>query len=413
MSNSLFVRGAAALVLLGTIAACSDENAKVVGPQPNNSIFASYVAIGNSITAGFQSAGIMDSTQKRAYPILLAGQMRTRFAYQSLKNPGCPPPVNNFQTQSRVTISGQPPSTAATCNLDSLSTDILNSVAVPGATSLDPTSPTTSSSNLLTTLILGGKTQVAKALQAQPTFATMWIGNNDVLNAALTGIIVPLAGVSPGATLPATFITNYRNDVNALIQGAPLIKGVLVGVVQVAGAPVLFTGRALANPAFVAGLSQAAGTAITVDPTTCTATTNSLVSFLIVGAIRGGTHPPTITCDKPATPPPTFPLLGDLFILDATEQASLATTINAYNAYIQAKADTVGFAYVDPNPLLAQLRASGAILPFPNLASPTAPFGTAVSLDGVHPSNSTHVLIANTLIDAINAKFSTSLAKLP
>jgi lysophospholipase L1-like esterase len=408
MSNSLFVRGAAALVLLGTIAACSDENAKVVGPTPANNIFASYVAIGNSITAGFQSAGIMDSTQKRAYPVLLAGQMRTRFAYQSLKNPGCPPPVNNFQTQSRVTITGQPPSTSNTCALDSLSTDILNSVAVPGATSLDPTSATTSASNLLTTLILGGQTQVDKALKAKPTFATIWIGNNDVLAAALSGVLVPTPNVSPGVTPTTNFVANYAKMVNQLIAGAPTVKGAMVGVVQVTGAPVLFSAQLLLNAQFLGGLSVAAGKTITVDPTTCTPTTTSLISFLIISAIRANQHPPVIACEKTATPP-----LGDIFVLDAGEIASLTATITAYNTYIHAKADSVGFAYVDPNPLLAQLRASGAILSVPNLASTTAPFGTAVSIDGVHPSNSTHVLIANSLIDAINAKFSTSLVKLP
>jgi lysophospholipase L1-like esterase len=279
---------------------------------------------------------------------------------------------------------------------------------VPGATSLDPTSATTPASNLLTTLILGGKTQVNKALQAKPTFATIWIGNNDVLGPALSGVLVPLQGVSPGVTPASNFATNYANMVNQLIAGAPTLKGVMLGVVQVAGAPVLFSAQLLLNAQFLGGLSQAAGKTIVVDPTTCTPTSASLISFQIIPAIRANQHPPTIACEKTATPP-----LGDIFILDSGEIASLTTTINAYNTYIHAKADSVGFAYVDPNPLLAQLRASGAILSVPNLASTTAPFGTAISIDGVHPSNSTHVLIANTLIDAINAKYSTSLVKLP
>src|SRR5436190_23781053 len=97
--------GAAALLV-----AC-DANRDAVGPTNLNSdIFRSYVAIGNSITAGWQSGGINDSTQQQAYPRLLATQMGTGYRYPSLVSPGCPPPVNNFQTQSRVASA-----TATTC----------------------------------------------------------------------------------------------------------------------------------------------------------------------------------------------------------------------------------------------------------------------------------------------------------
>ena len=41
-------------------------------PPAGAPFMARYVAIGNSITAGFQSNGINDSTQRRAYPHLLA-----------------------------------------------------------------------------------------------------------------------------------------------------------------------------------------------------------------------------------------------------------------------------------------------------------------------------------------------------
>ena len=37
-------------------------------------------------------------------------------------------------------------------------------------------------------------------------------------------------------------------------------------------------------------------------------------------------------------------------MLDLTEQASVAATITGYNAYIKAKADSIGFAYYDPTP---------------------------------------------------------------
>src|SRR4029078_7852812 len=99
-------------------------------------------------------------------------------------------------------------------------------------------------------------------------------------------------------------------------------------------------------------------------------------------------------------------------ILDATEQTTITNTVGAYKAYIQAKADTIGFAYVDPNRVLDQLKTSGKIPPLPLLAA-AKPFGEYISLDGVHPAAPAHQLFANLLIDAITAKYGTTIPKLP
>src|SRR5881394_3084479 len=96
-----FGRSAAALGALAAIAACSSNDNRVLGPTPVNDMFASYVSLGNSITSGYQSGGINDSTQQRAYPVLMAQQMHTRFAYPSLYLRGCAPPIVNFLTQAR------------------------------------------------------------------------------------------------------------------------------------------------------------------------------------------------------------------------------------------------------------------------------------------------------------------------
>src|SRR5580658_3860584 len=54
----------AAAALLGVLAGC-EQKALVSIPRTavNHTLFASYVAIGNSITAGYQSGGILDTTQ--------------------------------------------------------------------------------------------------------------------------------------------------------------------------------------------------------------------------------------------------------------------------------------------------------------------------------------------------------------
>ncbi|MBK5188457.1 MAG: hypothetical protein JJD97_09430 [Gemmatimonadaceae bacterium] len=404
--NRYLAGGVAAILTASALLACSD-NVIVNAPHPVDPLFKSYVAIGNSITAGYQSGGINDSTQKQSYAVLFAHAINTNFRIPLLNEPGCPPPVDNFLTQHRV--GGL---TAGDCALrEPASTPgPLNNVAVPGATSLSPTGavpgPDTLVENALTTFILGGETQVQRAAEAQPTFVSAWLGNNDVLNASLAGILPAAPGISNGVTALPVFTTNYKNFVKAL-RGIPSIKGgVLIGAVNTVNVPLLFPAAALYNPAVKGAFDAVAGTPTTIDPTTCPPTTTSLINFQLAGAIRAGTHPPTIYCE--ALPSPFQPL-GNLYVLDATEQIAVTDTVTAYNALIAAEADSLGFAYFDPNPALAQLKSSGLVPIFPNLAAPDAAFGEYFSLDGVHPAAAAHVLLANAIIDAVNAKYGTSI----
>lgn len=405
-------RSAFGLIVAGLVAACTGgDNNEVLGPQHSgeNAIFHSYVALGNSITAGFQSSGITDSTQRRSYAFLLAQRMGTRYAYASLNNPGCPPLVANFQTQARVGGA-----TSSSCSLRGQITDILNNVAVPGASSFDPMDADgTPFSNALTTFILGGRSQVERALDARPTFATLWLGNNDVLGFAVgDGRTAALAGMTPAAT----FSANMDLAIGQLLAGAPDLKGVLIGVVQVANAPIMFHASAMSNPAFKAGFDAIAGTATTLDPSCVAggAGENSLINTFMAHQIRRLAHPPIVACvpggASGALPPP----IGDILVLHPAEQTTISTLIDAYNAYLTAKANTIGFAYFDPNPLLVTLKAQGTLVrATPNYLSATQPFGTGMSLDGVHPGALVHREIANALIPVINAKYGTTLALVP
>ena len=356
---------------------------------PTSPLFTRYVALGNSITAGFESGGISDATQRASYPALIARQARAGYAYASL-GAGCPRPIvdlvdalSNGTIDPTCAVAGQTPGRK-----------LLNNVAVPGADSFDPVAPTPSA-DALTALILDGSNQVDKALEATPTFVSIWIGNNDVLAAAITGQL----GAN-GPTPQATFASNYGQMVNRL-RGGGVENGVLIGVSDVTQIPLLVPASALADPALRLGLNLATGRAVSVAAS-CTGS-SSHISLAIIPAIATGAHPATIACASPGSP------TGDQFVLDAAERAALIAAVAGYNTYISAKADSVGFAYYDPNPLFAAARARGDVPAIPNIANLTEPFGRLFSLDGVHPSTRGQVLIANELIALIAAEYSVRL----
>jgi lysophospholipase L1-like esterase len=415
-------RLAVGLTLGTVVAACFSSDQDVLGPPtaPASQLFRSYVALGNSITAGFQSRGIVDATQRQSYALLLAQQMSTRYAYASLQGRGCNPPVTNFQQQTGGTTAAPISATArpTICDFRSTesSTEILTNVAVPNASSFDPTDVDgTAFSNILTSLILGGRTQVQRALLADPTFASIWIGNNDVLGFAVsdgrTNAPTGLAGITPAAT----FQTNYDAMINELTAGAPDLEGVLIGVVQVANAPIMFPAAALSNATFKAGIDLLAGTAVTVDPSCLPAGAGfaSLINTFIVFQIRAGAHPPIIACVPGGASGLLTAPVGDILVLHPAEQATLQTRINEYNTYISAKATALGWAYYDPNPTLTGLRQQGTVVTNVPTLGATNTFGTGMSLDGTHPGAPLHRVIANELIAAINAKYSTTLAPVP
>ncbi|MGH7676895.1 MAG: SGNH/GDSL hydrolase family protein, partial [Gemmatimonadaceae bacterium] len=294
-------RSAVALGLVALVSACDDDTQRVFGPPTSNSdgLFSSYVALGNSITAGYQSGGILDSTQRRSYAVLVAQRMNTGFIYPALAGRGCAPPIVNFLTQARFTIAALGPSTGATCDLRTPSfTDLLNNVAVPGALAADLTvaartasvTPNVPSPHVHATLFLGGKSQVQKALENDPTFASIWIGNNDILLAAVAGVLFPLPTVSIGVTPPATYQTQIDVGIAELQAGAPGLEGILIGVANVVNVPALFPTDSLRNNATFRGQFDAAAgrVAASTDPfkaatlvidANCSTTTNTLVSI--------------------------------------------------------------------------------------------------------------------------------------
>jgi hypothetical protein len=388
------------------VVGCDDE--ALMPPEPAaGDLFARYAAIGNSITAGFQSGGINDSTQLESYAVLLAEGMGTEFHAPLLNRPGCPPPLTNVFTGEVV---GGP--TAPPCSFRERPVPpVLNNASVPGAALADVLSyqDPAASPNELSTLLLGGRTQMEAVREVEPTFVSAWIGNNEILGAALEGN-------ASLATDPETFASRYQAIVEDLAQ-LEAEGGVLVGVSYVHLIPHLSPGAAYfqvhqngtlsaAVEALFGSQARQAFDANFDVADTCAPEAggglgeSTLVPFeygfgLVQQAIQGVAA--TLDC------------ASDASVLAPEEIGQLAAFVDAYNATIESAAGELGWAFYDPNPAFAQARAAGAIPPFPDPQASGSPFGPCFSHDGVHPSGNAHAVVAQQLAETIDAEYGTNI----
>jgi lysophospholipase L1-like esterase len=420
------IRPLVALAGLALLAGCADEDALVrpAADTPGGELFGRYIALGNSITAGYQSGGINDSTQLRSYPVFLAQQAGVPFGVPLLNRPGCPPPLAAPFSALRVQVPGQPtPSTGETCALRATpGPQIVQNLAVPGAvmaSALD----LAPAANVLTTFILGGRTQAEAMVAARPTLVSVWLGNNEVLGAALTGNL--------GLLTPVAAFQTSLDGLVARIRESGAQDAILIGAVNPSVVPALqpgvFAWLIRQNPQTAPLLPNPVNA--NCAPTTATGQPNplafNLVSLQIVGrTIPGTTQFLEINC-APGAP----------FVLTQEMQQTVSTRVAEFNTLIQQRATQNNWIYVNPNDVLTPFladpnalrkcqglpaalqtgnpatvqQAVAATCPSPD---PTVGFGNLMSFDGVHPSTRAHRIVANTLITAINQKHQRNIPQL-
>jgi lysophospholipase L1-like esterase len=173
--------------------------------------FSTYVAMGDSLTAGFSSGSLEQKYQVNSYPALIyreATGKTTGFEQPLVSAPGIPGIL--MLTGLFPTVITATPGLGQPINLNLQRA--YNNIAVPGATLHDLLTKTQSTSaNDITDLLLRrlGATQLQEGLSLKPTFVTLWIGNNDALAAATSGIAVE------GVTL--TPVDQFKADYTAVI----------------------------------------------------------------------------------------------------------------------------------------------------------------------------------------------------
>ncbi len=402
------------LVALPVLAGCrSDE--KLNAPAVSDPLFRRYVSMGNSITAGFQSAGIDDSTQVRSYAHLLSLAMGTPFTMPLFFNDGvhgngCPAPLDNNVTQHRVGGGS-----ASACSLRVPVSGAINNVAFPGATVgelLNNFGSPPSATDVYKQFILGGRTETELMTSLRPTFVSVFIGANDVL-----GALLDANPGNPALVTPVNSFTAQYDSVLDAVQ-ATGAKAVLVTVPNIAVIP--YANAAAIWFCLKNGDGAGGDCPAPLPPRNATFQADTFFHVAANCAPPAGLQvlvPWPVGLTKVSTTlqgvSATIDCSVDNEVVTTAELGGIAAALAGYNAHITSEAAARGFALFDINVPLNALLAAGAIPQFPDLlpalGGQPVGFGPYFSQDGFHPSSLAHQAIADGIAAAINTTYGTSL----
>lgn len=401
-------------------------------------LFSRYMAIGDNITAGYQSAALTKIHQEYSFPALIARQANNAdFMQPLLGYPGLgSESFAGFGILELLYLDN--PNTPNTINPDPLirpaafadypdfkplfdpyfSSDIrnyplpYNNLGIPGIYVEDViygiTASNSASKSPLIDVVLrnptaGNLSAFEQAKAFVPSLITCWIGTYDVLPYALFGgadgaplptskndfftayaeLIDSLANIVPqlGTNLPSLFAANVPD-----ITRAPFFNTVPPVVMDtLTNAPLL---DANGNPIPLVG----------VNPQT------DLLLNTARQALRSGLGIPAGVLNGTGEP------LPDQYFLDAAEIDLIRSTIDDYNDAIMRICAFRGVALVDMHTFFNVISESGyeagGILFTDKFIT-----GSFYSLDGIHPTDLGNALLANQWLDKVNRTFNISVPK--
>ncbi|WP_136667628.1 SGNH/GDSL hydrolase family protein [Flavobacterium sp. H122] len=133
-----------------------------------------------------------------------------------------------------------------------------------------------------------------------------------------------------------------------------------------------------------------------------------LISSEVIGKLTTNTLQPGVP-DNLKAYGITYPL-EDRHVLIPTEITEINNQIDAYNVKIEAVATAKGLAFVNAKNILKSMSEGGVSESGYTLTTEFV-LGGMFSLDGIHPTPRGYAYIANRFIDAINAKYGSTLKK--
>ena len=394
------------------LASACDKDDGPVDPPVDGELFDRYVALGNSITAGFESAGINDSTQVHSYSNLLAESFAAPFNLPLLRRPGCPAPLTGPQPLTEARVGGADEDDCA--GFQTPIPQLVQNLAFPGFRIGEALTVPGGALGLLYRQAIGSRSLVQAMADANPTLVSVWLGNNDALSAATSGNTAELTSLASFETSLGSIISVLKGE--AAMQGA-----VLFGVLDPQMAPLLQPGAYLWVSGGMDGEDGWLTKPVSGDcaPSGSSGEPNPLASNLVSLRVLEDDGVTEISCADDAP-----------YVLTADEQAEIGDRVEQFNQAIRDGAQANGWIYIDPTdeialPLLADpdrlrkcqsldLEASEAEMQQAVLEScphPDAPnfFGSSVSFDGVHPSEEGQTQIAEVLRAKIVARHGSDL----
>ena len=427
-------------IAVGALVSCKPDLKAPVSGKGSIDV-TKYVAIGNSITSGFADGALYYEGQQVSYANLLADQFKTigggdfNTPWTPMGTQGIGSSLNaklvlGYKTDCQG-VNGLSPVPAAPGygDISIFSNNIsaqgpFNNMGVPGAkvTTVvypgygDGSKPAGSFNPFFTRMLtlteMATASLLSKAAEQNPTFFSLFIGNNDVLGNALAGgmsstPITPSEGIAG-----VGFDASYDSIINTMMANGA--KGVVGNIPDITNIPhfttVPYNGLTL-TATDAANLNAAYGV------TGATFKEGSGNAFMIVdasapGGVRQiksneyillGTPQDSIKCAGWGTTKP----LADQYVLNVREVLNLKEAAAAYNAKIKTVAEEKGLAFVDVNAFMANAK-KGIVY---NGITSSAAFvsGGAFSLDGIHLTPRGNAMLANEFIKAINATYGSTI----
>jgi hypothetical protein len=422
------LRNIAFLFVLALLFSCKPE-LEEISLSSGSADFSKYVAIGNSLTAGFADGALYRSGQENSYPAILAQQMlmcgggefKQPLMFDELGFGGRL--LLDATIEQPVVAPGEPDA----LNFASIADrGPFNNLGVPGAKSfhLVPGAEAFSQMNPYYGRFAsqpGVSTVLAEAKAQNPTFFTAWIGANDVLGYALEG------GAADSITDPGLF----QMALGALLQEmiANGAKGAVANIPDITAIPYFrFMNTRLPFNALVINEQQAAALNAAYAPL------NALIKSLnSTDTIYFAAGPnPFVIADRDLPWGMRQMTANDLFllrlptdsisshgwgssvpipnrhVLTTSEIQRIGNAIGSYNEIIMNLANQFDLAYVDINQFMFQTTSSGINR---DGITFTGDFvtGNTFSLDGIHLTAKAYAMVANKFIEAINKKYNSNL----
>lgn len=239
-------------------------------------------------------------------------------------------------------------------------------------------------------------TQLQAAMSLRPALTTVWLGSNDLLKFAFSNGQV-------GPTDPAQFAGDLTTIIRSLQKSGS--KVAVANLVDVLHAAFFFPG-----PQIVAVIT-AKFVSLGLPPSVAAAFANQLAAEILK---ESGVGPnggwltlqglgKTFTAFQNGSP--TIGLLPTGDYVTAALGVRLQQSNNALNSVINGVAQQNGAALVDINGTFHKIVANGGIYPLNPKCCSLIYGGGFFSLDGIHPSDTGYAVLANAFISTIDSSF--------